>query len=283
MQFRIPILGLLLAISQPVIAAEFPHAAVTEDSRDGDHIELGLSFGLGVFPLIGFNEADSIEESDDIRSSVDVIIEGRLQHRGFFLELARASFDTYALGYSVFESDEASFEILAAKLFHEVNRDHIEGLRLIDDRESDVNLGFRNGYFFGDTILQTELVGNLSNSHLGFVATVQVGHQKQFGNWRAHGLLGLRYFSDNVLDHYFGVDIEEGGDFGPTFNGTYQASAGIMASGHLQLSYPLSEKFVFNSSFEYDRFPAAIFNSPLAQGTSRIFTSVGITYIIGGG
>jgi len=279
MRFRIFLAGIFLAASHCAGAAEIPHEVEPTESGNGDHLELGLSIAYGVFPLIGLNNVDSLAESGDRNLSIDLVIEGRLQYRGVFLELIRGSFESLALGYSVYENEHRSFELIAAKLFGKVERDHVERLELIEDREGDVNLGFRRSRFFGSTVLQTELVSNLSSSHLGFIGTVKLGHQKQIRNWTLHGLLGVRYLSSDVVDQYFGVSRNE---MGGQFN-EHRGSDGIISTVQVGISYPLSEKFVFNASVVYDQFPNAISDSPLAQGDSRLDTRVGISYIIGDG
>jgi len=309
MRFRTSLFGLILVVSLPLGAAQSSRSApttdtevatdtkittssetvtvpeepaeyeFTADSRNADHLEIGFSVGIGVFPLVGFNSADTVNESREYGPSIELIIEGRLQHRGFFLELGRGSPEAYALGYSVYEGEEASLEILTAKLFHEIERDHVEGFQVIEDRPADFNVGFRNAYFFDDTVIQTEFLLNIGDTRQGFVGTVQIGHQKQFGNWSLYGLVGLRYFSGSILDTYFGIDEDEGTEFIER----YEAEGGFMPTLRFQLSYPLSEKFVFNASTEYDEFPRSVSNSPLAQGGARRDTRIGITYIIGGG
>jgi len=270
---------MFLAASCFASEAESVQPEESSDTRSGDHIELGLSIGYGSFPLIGLNDADNVIDSREDRLSFDLIIEGRLQHKGYFLELIQGGFESLAFGYSVYENEQGNFELIAAKLFGKVDRSNFDQFRLVNDREGDFNLGFRKSRFYGNTVFQTELVGNFTSEHLGFVGTASLGHQKQFGNWSAYGAVGLRYFSDSVLNQYFGVtDEETSGDFGP-----YQASSGTIASLQLGMAYPLSEKFVFKVGFEYDKFPNAIANSPLAQGSSRFDARVGIAYIIGDG
>jgi len=279
MRFPIFIAGLFLAATCLASEAESPPPEESSDTRSGDHIELGLSIGYGNFPLIGLNEADNVADSGRNSFSFDLIIEGRLQHRGVFLELVQGGFENLALGYSVYENEQGNFELIAAKLFGKVDRNNFDQFRFVNDREGDFNLGFRRSRFYGNTMFQTELVGNLTSEHLGFVGTVTLGHQKQFGIWSAHGVVGLRYFSDTVLDQYFGVSDEEiNGNFGP-----HQAHGGTIASIRLGVAYPLSQKFVFKIGLEYDDFPKGIANSPLAQGGSRFDARVGIAYIIGDG
>jgi len=276
MYARLLLAGFIL-LSHLNVSADQYSSVSPNNSRDSDHIELSLLFGFGSFPLIGFNSANTLGESEDDAFYFDFVIEGRVQHKKYFLELSRQSLDTYALGYSLYDNDQGSFELLAARLFSEITRGHVDGFRLVEPREADINLGFRHSRYLDDSILQTEIGTNFSSEHFGYVGSVQLGHQKQFGNWRWHGLLGMRYFSDGVLNQYFSVSPNENAGIGE-----YIASDGFMASFQLGASYPLSEKFVFNVNFEFDEFPRAISKSPLAQGSSRFDANIGITYIVGG-
>jgi len=281
MQVRIFLASFLLAASHYASAAEFPHTVSSNEARAGDHIEVSMWLGLNSFPLAGLNPDDDIGDGDELKPYFEFGIEGRLQYDRVFLELTRESLDTYALGYSVYENEHSSFELLAAKLFDSVRRGNFEQFWNIKDRKGDFNAGFRYSRYFENTVLQSELVRDISRAHSGYIGTVQLGQQRQFGNWGMHGLVGVRYFSADVLDHYFGLPQEQAGAIGS--GDPYSAGSGFIRTVQIGASYPLSEKFVFNLGVEYDQFPDAIKKSPLAQGGSRSDVRIGISYIVGGG
>ncbi len=277
MNKRILISGLLLAASSQAIAKDITRELVESPDASGAYSEFGIALGAYRLPLVGLNDK-SIAESDDTFGTLAISFEGRFQYRDFFIEAVQDSFSNFTLGYSVYDDERGNLEVIGTNLFGDLERDDVEGLETIEDRGADFSLGFRSSHYFGDNIVQLELVGDVSGAHNGFVGAVNVGRQKQILNWNLHGLIGVRYFSDHVIDHLFGVSAEEATADFPE----YEADAGVMPSIQIGASLPLSENWLFKTKATYSPLPDSVSDSPLAQGDSIAGAEVGFAYVFGG-
>ena len=266
---------MLAFLTMPAAAEDVTRDVLQSDNRSSAYAEIGFGLAAGSLPLVGFNER-SIEESDDVFLILDGSLEGRIQYKGFFAEVIEDSFSNITLGYSLFDNDRGNLEIIATSLFFPLEYSRIQGLESIEDRESDFDLGLRGSYFFNDSLLQLELVRDVARSHDGFIGAVHIGQQKQFLNWNLFALAGLRYFSDNVIDHILGVSADEATATIPE----YRAKAGVMPSLQLGVILPISEKWTFYTKAEYARFPDSVSKSPLAQGNEMFLGRMGFNYLI---
>lgn len=254
-------------------AADTAHDAPQADRQTRAFAEIGIGFGYEVLPLIGFNER-SIEESTDPNLSLNITIEGRLEYKGFFLETIDTNLNNITLGYSVIDNDKGSFELIGTSLFYPLVYGDIAGLESLETRDGDFNLGFRSSHYINNTLVQLELVSDIADSHKGLIASVNLGRQKQISNWNVHGLLGIQYFSDDVVDYYFGVSPQEANELAPVYKG----EEGIMPSLQLGAALPLTEKWTFNLNAEYVLLPDSVSESPLAQGSDIYLASIGFNY-----
>lgn len=258
-------------------AADITRQVQQPDSGGSSFIDFGISFATGKLPLVGFNGQD-IEDSDDRLHNLSLGFEARLEYKRFFVETIDNSFSNITLGYNAHATEKSNTELILTSLFGYIERDDITGLESITDRDGDISAGIRSSHYFGDSIVQVELLSDIANAHNGISASVQLGHQKQIRNWNLHGLVGLRYFSDNLLDHYFGVSADEATASLPTYN----ANSGFLPIIQLGATKPLSEKWIFRTTAEYARIPDEVVNSPLAQGDTAYTLMAGVYYVLHG-
>ena len=249
-------------------------------SEDGSHsfAELGVSLVTGKLPLVGFND-QSPEDSGDTINSLHIGLEGRFEYKGFFLEFIENSFSNVTLGFNAHTSDRSHHEIILTSMFADVERDDLEGFESVTDRKEDINAGIRSSFYFDKNIVQLELVSDVNDSHNGMIGALQFGRQTQLRNWNVHGLVGVRYFSDNVIDHYFGVSADEATET----IAAYKATDGFMPTLQLGATLPLNEKWIFRTTAEYSRFPGTVSDSPLAQGDYTYAVQAGVYYVLYGG
>ncbi len=258
-------------------AADITRQVQQPDSGGGSFVDFGISLVTGKLPLVGFNDRE-IEDSDDRLNGLHLGIEARLEYKRFFIETIDNSFSNITLGYNASATEKSSVELIVASMFDNIERDDIAGLETITDRDGDISAGIRSSHYFGDSILQVELVSDIANAHNGVSASVQLGHQKQIRNWNVHGLVGLRYFSDSILNHYFGVSADEATASLPA----YTADSGFLPLIQLGATKPLSEKWIFRTTAEYARLPDEVVDSPLAQGDVAYTLMAGVYYVFHG-
>jgi len=248
-----------LLVSSNVLASDIARD-IHQGTIDSDSfVELGIAFSNSREPLIGFNDQEP-EESGDTMRSLHIGIHGRYEFRGFFIEAIENSFSNITLGYNARKTESGSLDLIATSMLPFVKRKDLEGFETITDRHGDINLGVRGNYFLGENLLQVELVADTAGAHNGVIAAAQLGRQFQVKNWNLHALGGIRYFSDDVIDHYFGVSPAESTDAIPVYKG----KKGFLPTIQVGATYPLNEKWVFRAGAEYSRLPDAVTDSSFA-------------------
>jgi len=265
----------LLNVSGTSIAGDIAREIQLGDSDNGGFAELGIVFQTARLPLLGFTDQEP-EGSRDTLNSLNIGIQGRLAFKGFFAEVIEDSFSDITLGYSVKNTDSYSLDFIASSSFNDIERNGYSGYESIEDREGDISLGFRSSFYNGDDIFQYELVSDAAGSHGGVMASVQYGRQYQLRNWNLHTLLGVRYFSEKVVDHYFGVTAAESTETLPE----YSAKQGLMPTVLFGATLPLNEKWVFRAHSEYSYLPDSVSNSPLAQGDDFYIVQAGVYRVL---
>lgn len=277
MKYQHVVLAALLLMATHTMAADIAREVHSPSDGNAAFAELGIVLGSEKLPLIGFN-GQSLQNSGDPVGYLSIGLAGRLEYNRFFAEFIENSFGNATLGARAWTGDNAEVELIVTSLFDHINRKGIEGFESITNRKADLNAGLRTSYFFGDGIMQFELVHDIINSHNGFTGSIQLGQQAQARNWNLHLLAGMRYFSKDVIDHLFGVSASEATADIPA----YRAKHGFMPTIQIGAALPLSERWVFRAVAEYSRLPDAVSDSPLAQGSDLYNVQGGVYYVFGG-
>ena len=278
MNFRLLFASVLTVFCFEALSADIARETAEPSDKIEAFAEISLSRGISKLPLIGFNELGSIEESTDTFSFFEFLVTGRIQYKNTFLEFFEDSFGNVTLGYGLTGPEYGNIELIGTSVFFDVVRANVTGFETITHRSGDFNLGLRSSIFSGNNITQFELMTNLTTSHSGVMGSIQVGREKQIRNWNLTGLVGVRYFSDDVVDHYFGVPSDEATASVPE----YKAKSGLMPSLQVGAAVPLSEKWIFKAQAEYTVLPDSFADSPLAQGDVAYSFRAGIGYVFGG-
>jgi len=278
MNIKIVVALVLTLTSFQALCADIAREVVTSSDRSDAYAEFSLSVGVFKLPLIGFNDEEDIEKSDDTTTDLTLALDARFRYKRFFIDVVQDSFNNLALGLVLANSDQGSTELVLVNVFDDIERDAIVGFESITQRDSDANLGFRSSMYRGNNIFQIELMGDVSDSHKGVMGALHLGRQKQIRNWNLHALLGFRYFSDRVIDHYFGVSTDEATELLPE----YKADAGLLPSLELGATLPLNEKWLFKTRARYHSLPESVVDSPLAQGDDFYFANLSVAYVFGG-
>lgn len=265
------VLTAALFIGQGVQAAD-----IARDIRDGEldnasFFELGIGVFVGELPLLGFNGQEP-EDSGNVNLSISAGLQARLEYRGFFAEVIEDSFSDITLGYNAYVTEDTSLDIVATTWFQHISRDEYVGFESVTDRDGDILIGLRSNHYFGDNQLQFELLHDVVDAHDGFVAAAQVGRRFQYRNWNFHGLAGLRFFSEKVLQHYFGVSEAES----TATLAAYNADQGFLPTLQFGGTVPINENWIFRTGAEYSLLPSTVSDSPLAQGDGLYVLQAGV-------
>lgn len=254
-------------------AADISRDVRGAEAETGSFLEMGFGIGLERIPIAGYDQ-DSARQSDidNVDGQLGVFLDTRLQWNGLFVELFHDSFALATLGYNAWSNNAVEFDLILTSTLGEIDPGFVQGFETVQDRDAAVEGGLRTIVYDGPNIIQFEAITDLSNVHDGFSASWQLGRHWQLRNWSTHALFGLRYFSEDMLDYYFGVSTSEAS----SENGlaAYQASDAVLASLGVGASRPINEKWIFRSSATAYLLPDSIADSPLV--TERVAWQAGV-------
>lgn len=244
---------------------------------DGDTTGfLEFSSALSYFrvPIVGFAD-DSDQRPQDARGGLHLGLSGMLEWRGFFIEAVQESSSNGAIGYNAWENDSSRVALLLTSQIGGYGPADVTGYESVRDRDSDLQFGLRSTHYRDNNIVQLELLGDVTGRGGGLIASWQFGHFWQVRNWNAHALLGMRYFSSNTIDYYFGIDADEISALTPR----YQADSGFLTSVEVGAALPINEKWVFRTAASIERLPDSVAESPLVKGRVAYDLNVGVYYV----
>lgn len=253
-------------------------ADIAYEVRQGSDATLSLELGIQLYatkiPIVGYTSEDPDDPiADEIGATL--LIAGRAEWQGLFLELVAESFTVGALGYKLWEGDRTTFDLILTDGGIGGFDPGIGSFESVEERGSDAVIGLRSSHKFDSTLAQLELYSDVSGKHDGQIAALQLGRFKQIRNWNIHGVVGLRYFSDKMADYYFGISEEESTASIPR----YQASGGMLSRLEIGATIPLSEHWIFKSTVEGYYFPDSFSDSPLTNDRLGSFSSASFSYV----
>lgn len=238
-------------------------------------VSFELAFGFVVLdvPLVGW-VSDDPEDPTSGALEVGLAFDGRAEWKGLFVETIFHSFNSIALGYTPWSNDKTSVDLLITDGLGRYEPG-IGAFQSVENRGSDVVAGIRATHHFDKTLVQLEVSSDVSGKHDGQMVALQLGRFRQVRNWNLHGLIGARYFTDNMLDHYFGISEAESTADIPR----YEASGGTLASLEIGATLPLTEKWIFKSTAEGLYLPDSVSDSPLADDRVAVIVSTSVNYV----
>jgi len=282
------------AIASPALAQD------SQPDTDTDNgIFAAISFGGGFAKTSGIDGNLNVSESYD--DFLFLNLEFRAQWHGLFIELPGRSqqqidgqFSGASLGYNFYNTPNWSYDIYAvhASQANQYSASSPERT-LTFNRTSDYRLGVRASGYFEDMFTQFIITPYSFRDEIGGVeASASIRKDWQYRNWNIYNSIGVRYRSESIMDHYYGIDerlanllsyvVRDDPNFDDLteYFSPYQADGGISVHGEVGFEYPISEHMVFGGFFQYVVAPDSAKDSPLFVG-DRIGNSFGlsITYV----
>jgi outer membrane protein len=136
-------------------------------------------------------------------------------------------------------------------------------------------LGFRATGYYENYIIQMHALTDISETHGGQDFSFKVGRYWQYKNWNLHAIQAVRYNSAAIANYYFSVQPEDASEKFPEFH----AHAGFNYVFELGATYPLSQKWVFRSSFRHVELEHQWAGSPLLVATHADTFINSISYV----
>jgi hypothetical protein len=284
--------GLMLLSSAAAVMA-------TDISRDvrgngsGANLENGGYFSIGAGVLAGKGTWQNKDENDTGTNygEFTFALSGAYRRGGLFVEAEQGSLDGLNLGYTLWNNNAWTADVLISvpggslgrgeKEYVVASNDQSEQERsnnLLDRLKKDrwlAGTGFRVTGYLSDYVVQYRLLTDVHKGR-GLFSSLRFGRSWQLKNWNLYSLLSAEYYSEEINDDLYGVSSEEATE---RF-AEYHAGAGGWASAKIGLTYPLSEHWVVEASALARTLSKAEKDSPLMNSSDyHAFTNVSIHYV----
>lgn len=266
---RITTLVILLMSSISVLAADIARdvrvGGVAASSRNGGFLEAGI--GL-------FSSKDPVRGEED-EQGIGVLLSGRYQWHGLFIETIEHSVNTLSLGYNLWNNNHWSLDIIGTSINSEIITDDNKALEGLRKRKSDFLFGGRASGYYGNYVFQLQAVEDASGAHGGIITSLEGGRHWQKRNWNFHTLLGIQHHSQQVVNYYLGIRPDEASATLPE----YHTGSGSFFTAEIGVTYPISEHWVFRSTAHYAQLSDNLNRSPIISSKHFNHLSTTLSYV----
>ena len=261
-----------------LLSAQVSHGAdIAHKIRQGSDALLSFELGFQLvgadLPVVGWVN-DNAETPTGSVVNFGLFFDGRAEWKGLFAETNSHSFTSFALGYTPWSNNTTSVDFVISEGLG-TYEPGIGAFESVEKRTSDLVAGIRTTLNLDSTLVQFEAYSDISGKHDGQMTALQMGKFVQIRNWNLHGLVGVRYFSGNMLDYYFGISESESTTAIPR----YTASGGTLGSLEVGATLPLSGKWVLKLTAEGLYLPDSVTDSPLSNGRLGGFISTSVSHV----
>lgn len=220
--------------------------------KNAGYLDIAVGVGIG----------ESVLKTEDDDAYLNINPRFGYRWDNIFFETGKLGQRGVGLGYNFFESKNWEIDALLHVSHPEISDDDNDALKGIREREGDARLGIRATRYFDNAQLRF-IVSPKSVSHGddGVYAAVWYGKQWRYNDWDLHANLGAEYYSDEILDHFYGTDpLLDGENFA-----AYKADSGVVLSAQVGASYDITEDWRFEVYANLAKVPDAIADSPLTD------------------
>ena len=259
-------------LSSPVNAEDISRAIRTSNPYPGiidNYIEVGRKLEVGKYPVFG--------SADNEWQVQDTFINLSWGLGDWFVERLGEANDPYLFGYSAYNSQSWSFDILIGTKYEDLIK--TEGrLRGLDQRNSATLFGGRVTGYVGSYLLQFSTRQDISSKWAGYEAIALVGRSWQLKNWNFHGMAGVKYFNQGIIDYYYGISEQESQRTGLAM---YQPDGFFTLNAEFGVTYPISQHLVFRATTRARTFSDEAQDSPIFvnKRSSAIWFSTSLSLV----
>lgn len=144
----------------------------------------------------------------------------------------------------------------------------------IPDRDLAINLGIELFYDTDFGSFGYQATKDISDTHTGTDMIVDFSKSWQKKRWSFSSTIGAHWKSAKLVDYYYGVGLSSS----PFFNLSYNPGSSIDTFINFVANYRLSNNLSFVTSVKYNKFGAAIKNSPIINESGKHIIFTGLYY-----
>jgi outer membrane scaffolding protein for murein synthesis (MipA/OmpV family) len=208
-----------------------------DDNEPDNFLEIGVGVGAGV--------GSSVTDEDGKSSGLGLNLAGSYNWKGFFIDVFSETAEPVVLGYTAYNNDNWSFDIVLGTTGEGLSDDTDDRFIGLSKRESSSMLGGRLTGYLGKNLIQIALKHDVKGRSKGTVASVLLGRNWQYRNWNFHGLIGAHLADAKYNDYYLGVTAEESALSGLA---AYDGETSLVFNSTLGVTYPISENWVYRAT-----------------------------------
>ena len=253
-------------------------------NQDGGYFELGVTGGYFHYPYLVDEE---LLESDQAFATIDG--SAVFRKNGFFVEGVQGTNDGINLGYTVFQNNRWSFDILGASAhgLYETDRDErirsgdneaTRNEKLLNRNTLYVGSGVRLTSYFNKYVVQYRLVTDTLGSN-GLASSLRVGRGWQIWNWNLFTIISADYTSKKTNNFYYQVEPHEATTRFPT----YEADSSLGYGIQFGVVKPLSEKWLMRIYGGWLQSPDEMRDSPLTEDSDTTYIAFAINRVFSWG
>ena len=250
----------LLLTTNTVFAAPVPvdTSALDRSLTDKNRFGLGGTTSLAQRPFIGV---------DDQSTSLPYI---KYRYQDFYIEGIN-------IGYNLYKTEQSSIELLATPRFYEVKQSFADDGELngIDETKPTYLAGVSAQYQLGPATLTMQLLSDIQESD-GYEFILSASKPfKPHANVTIAPSIGVTYQSDELVDHFYGVQANEVAINRPL----YQADASLNPHLSVTAIWQASKHIQLLGQIKYEQLGDGITDSPIVDEDSIITSVIGAVYL----
>lgn len=172
------------------------------------------------------------------------------------------------IGYNFYNTERWNFD-LVTNIAHGKNETGFIDQGKVFYKKSDITrmAALRSTGSFDKTTVQFVVATYSFNDEYdnALYTSVWIDQSFQVKNWELYAAFGLEYRSEDMLD-YYGIEADRATD---NFKACHPSS-GIDTTAELGASYPINNKWLFETYYRYTRLADSITDSPIMKFASNL-------------
>jgi len=232
-------------------------------------------------PIIGDEQEDEFDHL-----SISLLLD--LYYKGFFIQSnhrrSSALLSGAEIGYQLHVDDNWELDIVRKiylqgynpELIIEDKEENVPALAGLKERDWAPATAIRYSYYKDDSILSID-VASLSpwNKANGWLLDLYYNDLIIYKNWDIYVGGSLTYYSNNVMNYYYGISEEEVNQD----RAYYNPNAGFKGIIEVYAQYPISQKWYFNVGMSQTYYSNVIGRSPLVDKQHITQLMFGVNYV----
>lgn len=262
-----------------IFLSSFVVYSSSASSEENEQLQWQLTIG-GFWLDAEFPRLTGIKST---RKGLNLLADARIQYKRFYLNTHSGDFFGGSnVGYQLITKDDwgidavyGNYQMSFNQRGYFNNKSPSQALKTIEKRKSDHSFGLAYYREVGSFQTVAELTYDLLGESKGWLLHLEATNNYELKNWDIWLNFGLKFYSSNFIDYYYGVDKNEANEFLPS----YQIDSGASAFTQLQANYPIAENWVFSAGASVLVLTSNTKNSPLLESRHARILFTGVKYV----